>query len=284
MSDFKFNCTYCSQHLAATEEMVGRQIECPSCQRSLVIPPPENGPGQPRNVPSPAGLRMTGAAPGPAATPPLVAPQPTSKPGGSYCRQCGKPLAAGTAFCASCGAPVAGGPAPSERSSGLPPNIAGGLCYAGGVFIPMITMTTQFLSLSGMEHVQRVAPVTQWGFMTGSRLLLMTGPWIVGLIFLIVDKRPFVRFHALQSIVWFIGLSVLGMVVGIISSFVLFPYMTKPGGMPNLTLIRVWSSIMSLAALLIFIANLVAMVAAFIGRKYHLPLAGETAESWLGKD
>ena len=30
--------------------------------------------------------------------------------------------------------------------------------------------------------------------------------WITGLIFLLIDKRPFVRFHAAQSIVVFLGL------------------------------------------------------------------------------
>jgi uncharacterized membrane protein len=30
--------------------------------------------------------------------------------------------------------------------------------------------------------------------------------WITGLIFLLLDKRPYVRFHAAQSIVVFLGL------------------------------------------------------------------------------
>ena len=38
--------------------------------------------------------------------------------------------------------------------------------------------------------------------------------WITGLIFLLIDKRPFVRFHAAQSIVVFGALMVIRIVVG----------------------------------------------------------------------
>jgi uncharacterized membrane protein len=38
--------------------------------------------------------------------------------------------------------------------------------------------------------------------------------WITGLIFLIIDKRPYVRFHAAQSIAIFLGLHVLRGVLG----------------------------------------------------------------------
>jgi uncharacterized membrane protein len=33
--------------------------------------------------------------------------------------------------------------------------------------------------------------------------------WITGLVFLLIDKRPYVRFHAAQSIVVFLGLHAL---------------------------------------------------------------------------
>src|SRR5271168_1511846 len=38
--------------------------------------------------------------------------------------------------------------------------------------------------------------------------------WITGLIFYLIDKRPFVRFHAAQSIVVFGGLNILSYVLG----------------------------------------------------------------------
>ena len=40
-------------------------------------------------------------------------------------------------------------------------------------------------------------------------LLCYSLGWVTGLIFLLIDKRPFVRFHAAQSIVVFGGLHIL---------------------------------------------------------------------------
>src|ERR1039457_7086423 len=40
--------------------------------------------------------------------------------------------------------------------------------------------------------------------------------WLTGIIFYLIDKRPFVRFHAAQSIVVFGGLHILTIVVGLL--------------------------------------------------------------------
>ena len=39
--------------------------------------------------------------------------------------------------------------------------------------------------------------------------------WVTGIIFFLIDKRPFVRFHAAQSMVVFGGLHVINIVIGI---------------------------------------------------------------------
>ena len=39
MSDFKFACPKCEQHLQCDEQFSGRQIQCPSCHILLHIPP-----------------------------------------------------------------------------------------------------------------------------------------------------------------------------------------------------------------------------------------------------
>lgn len=39
-TEFKFNCSICGQHILASSEWAGRQIECPSCQTKLTIPSP----------------------------------------------------------------------------------------------------------------------------------------------------------------------------------------------------------------------------------------------------
>jgi DNA-directed RNA polymerase subunit RPC12/RpoP len=38
MSEFKFFCSQCGQHLSADESWAGKQIQCPSCQAPLVVP------------------------------------------------------------------------------------------------------------------------------------------------------------------------------------------------------------------------------------------------------
>lgn len=46
MSEFKFECPHCKQHLACDEAHSGRQIQCPGCNTLIRIP---NVPGQTAN-------------------------------------------------------------------------------------------------------------------------------------------------------------------------------------------------------------------------------------------
>src|SRR5436305_6068241 len=39
MSDFKFSCPHCQQHLKCDEQFSGREIQCPSCNKLMWIPP-----------------------------------------------------------------------------------------------------------------------------------------------------------------------------------------------------------------------------------------------------
>ncbi len=38
MSEFKFNCPHCDQHLQCDEQYSGRQIQCPGCNHLIRIP------------------------------------------------------------------------------------------------------------------------------------------------------------------------------------------------------------------------------------------------------
>jgi len=38
MSEFKFSCPHCTQHLQADEQFSGRQIQCPSCNHLIRVP------------------------------------------------------------------------------------------------------------------------------------------------------------------------------------------------------------------------------------------------------
>ena len=71
MSDFKFNCQSCGQHLSGDERYAGLQIVCPSCGKTVMVP----------TVRPPAGVSIAHSAPPmPAARPQPapVAPQKTS--------------------------------------------------------------------------------------------------------------------------------------------------------------------------------------------------------------
>lgn len=39
MSEFKFSCPQCEQHLQCDERLSGKQIQCPACNHLIVIPP-----------------------------------------------------------------------------------------------------------------------------------------------------------------------------------------------------------------------------------------------------
>src|SRR2546422_6893030 len=39
MSEFKFSCPHCDQHIQCDSKFSGRQIQCPGCNHLIVIPP-----------------------------------------------------------------------------------------------------------------------------------------------------------------------------------------------------------------------------------------------------
>src|ERR1051325_7910268 len=38
MSEFKFACAVCGQHITADSEIAGSQLQCPTCFRKIVVP------------------------------------------------------------------------------------------------------------------------------------------------------------------------------------------------------------------------------------------------------
>jgi hypothetical protein len=72
MSEFKFSCPHCQQHLQCEEQFSGREIQCPGCHHLIRIPPvpgktvdyqPESGKTWATfvpqgNVPPPKGLSI----------------------------------------------------------------------------------------------------------------------------------------------------------------------------------------------------------------------------------
>jgi DNA-directed RNA polymerase subunit RPC12/RpoP len=86
MSDIRFACPRCQQHIQAEPGYAGMEIACPACSAKMVVP------GQPV-------IQMSALAPVPVPVP--AAPQASSSAGG--CPACGAPLARGTVLCTKCG-------------------------------------------------------------------------------------------------------------------------------------------------------------------------------------
>jgi len=100
--------------------------------------------------------------------------------------------------------------------------------------------------------------------------------WVTGIIFFLIDKRPFVRFHAAQSIVVFGGLHVINIVLAIVfgAGFMMM------GGFGAFGLGWALYSLIGLVALILWV---LLMVKAYQGEKYEVPIAGGIAKSFAGK-
>ena len=99
--------------------------------------------------------------------------------------------------------------------------------------------------------------------------------WITGLIFYFVDKRPYVRFHAAQSIVVFGGLHIINIVLGII-----FGMSMMMGGFTGFS---AGASLYWLVGLLSFVLWILLMIKAYQGERFRVPIAADLAEKIFGK-
>lgn len=96
--------------------------------------------------------------------------------------------------------------------------------------------------------------------------------WITGLVFLLIDKRPFVRFHAVQSI----GLNICIVVVylAVAFSFVMLHFL-------HLGFLAL--AIYPLLWLLVLVLWVFMMYKAYQHEKFMLPIIGKIAEGMAGK-
>jgi len=95
--------------------------------------------------------------------------------------------------------------------------------------------------------------------------------WLTGIIFLLIDKRPFVKFHAAQSIVVFGGLTVLRIALGVMFSF---------GGLFTFGLGGMLFLLLGLVGVVLWI---LLMVKAYQHELFKIPVAAGIAESIAGK-
>lgn len=96
---------------------------------------------------------------------------------------------------------------------------------------------------------------------TAGALAYVLGP-ITGVIFLVLEKDPFVRFHAMQSIVVFVGLWALQWAMGL--TVVLWP-------------------IIPLVALVGFILWLLLIYKAWQGQTWEVPVFGQVTRQLIKK-
>ncbi|HEV1992998.1 MAG TPA: DUF4870 domain-containing protein [Candidatus Acidoferrum sp.] len=102
--------------------------------------------------------------------------------------------------------------------------------------------------------------------------------WITGLVFLLIDKRPYVRFHAAQSLVTFGGLHAIRICLGIV-----FGLGFVSGGMLGWSQFSFGLAIISLLGLLSLVLWIVCMIKASQGDRFKLPVVGDIAENIAGK-
>ena len=99
--------------------------------------------------------------------------------------------------------------------------------------------------------------------------------WLTGIIFLLIDKRPYVRFHAAQSLVVFGVLHVLRSVLAVLFGVGIFA-----GGRHLLAPGVLVLHVISLATLVLWILLL---IKAYQGEKFRVPVACEIADGLVGK-
>jgi uncharacterized membrane protein len=152
------------------------------------------------------------------------------------------------AYCSKCGSEVAAG-------AGFCPKC--GEAQSGGT----VAQTTQSTQSGMSENV--------------AGLLCYLVGWVTGIIFFLIDKRPFVRFHAAQSIVVFGGLHVINIMVGIAFG----AGMMMRGGFGAFGMGAALYGLISLAA---FILWILLMVKAYQHEKFEVPIAAGIAKSFAG--
>jgi uncharacterized membrane protein len=149
----------------------------------------------------------------------------------AFCKACGSEVG-GAAFCPKCGA--------SQGTSAVPAAAAPAASSEGLA-----------------ENV--------------AGLLCYVLGWLTGIVFILIDKRPFVRFHAAQSIVVFGALTILRIGLGIVMGI---------GGFVGFGLWALVSMALGLVGLVLWI---LLMIKAYQHQLYRVPIAAGIADGIAGK-
>jgi uncharacterized membrane protein len=152
----------------------------------------------------------------------------------AFCANCGAEVS-GASFCPKCGAAQGAGAGPSPAATA-----SGGTGLAENV----------------------------------AGLLSYIAGWVTGLIFYLIDKRPFVRFHAAQSLVLFGGIVVAYILLGMLAAGSVF------GGWFAMLMSVFIYGVLGIGS---FVLWILCMVKAYQGVKFKLPVVGDLAEKMAGR-
>ena len=167
----------------------------------------------------------------------------------AHCTKCGSELPDTAQFCQKCGQPQG---APSPNPGFRPP-----------------TPPYQPAAAGLSENV-------------AATLSYVLG-WLTGIIFYLIDKRPYVRFHAAQSIVTFGGLNIIHKVVAIMFGFGwAFGGFSPFGDVGHFAGFGIGIMLLSLIGLLTFVLWIVCMIKAYQGERFTVPIAGDIAANLAG--
>ena len=160
------------------------------------------------------------------------------------CNRCGTANDSTAQFCKQCGSPLAapGYPPPPPPGQGYPP--------------PPGQPNYQQQPGYGQQADSGLQPNV-------AALLCYILGWVTGLVFMFIDKRPFVRFHAMQSIILFGGIHVLHILLGF-----LFP------------MLHLWSLLFAVSGLISLVSLVfwvLLMVKAYQNEWYKVPVIGDMA-------
>jgi uncharacterized membrane protein len=164
----------------------------------------------------------------------------------AFCSGCGADVPAGSAFCKQCGRPVAAGSSTPSAPPAQHSNPGSG------------------------------APATAGLADNVAGALCYSLGWLTGIIFLVIDKRHSVRFHAAQSIVVFLGLTIIYWIIGAAFATSIMMGGLGMGWTLGFTLLRI-------SQLVFFVAWIFLMFKAYQGEQFRVPIAANIADSLVGK-
>jgi len=99
--------------------------------------------------------------------------------------------------------------------------------------------------------------------------------WITGIILYLIDKRPFVRFHAAQSIVVFGGLHIISIVLGMFFGVSMFAT-----GFAGFSATWALLGLIDIVSLVLWI---LLMIKAYQHERFRVPVAADLADKIFGK-